>query len=204
MLKVLVASGPTLEPLDPVRFLSNRSTGTMGKYLAQAARVRGHKVSWVQCPRDAETARDLLNVLKRILPKYDVFFMSAAVCDVRPRNFSAGKIKKDRLRAISFVKNPDVIAALSRKKKKSQVFVGFGIESKNVLVSGRGKLKSKGLDAIVMQKVTDRVSPFGDKKIDAYWLTRDGRVRKFLNAGKKRLSRIFVREAERLARWPRS
>ena len=205
-LKILVVSGPTVEPIDPVRFLTNRSTGTMGRYLVAAAKARGHRVSWVRCPEDAETARDLLKKLRGWVPKYDVFFMVAAVCDVRPAGFSSVKLKKTGLSSIRLVKNPDILQTLARRKKKGQIFLGFGIESKGIMESGFKKLRTKGLDAILMQKVTTRAVPFGDRKVDAFLLKKDGSCAKLLGVRKPKVAKILVQEAEKLflARWPRS
>src|SRR3989338_3246555 len=95
--RFLIASGPTREPLDPVRYLSNYSTGTMGRFLAAEAKKRHHAVDWVECPRDAETAIELQTQLQKRLPKSDVLIMVAAVCDVRPHRVSGIKIKKETL-----------------------------------------------------------------------------------------------------------
>ena len=117
----LIAFGPTREPIDPVRFLSNYSTGTMGRCLVEAAKIRGHRVDAVECPNDAETARDLENVLKARMAKTDVLVMAAAVCDARPEKLAAKKIKKQNLGSIKLVKNPDILAGLAKKKRKDQI-----------------------------------------------------------------------------------
>ena len=121
-MRFLIAFGPTQEPLDPVRFLSNRSTGTIGRYLVSAARKKGHRVEAVECPKDVQTARDLEKKLKKSLPKNDVLIMAAAVCDVRPRLVSAMKLKKDKLLTVHMVRNPDILAGLARQKKKNQIW----------------------------------------------------------------------------------
>ncbi len=198
-IRFLIASGPTEEPLDPVRFLSNRSTGVMGRYLAKSAKARGHQVTWVRCPQDARTARDLEKKLKNLLPKSDVFIMSAAVCDVRPAVVSGTKLAKKSIGTVRFVRNPDILAGLGRRKKKGQVFIGFGLESSSLEKRGLEKLKSKNLEAIVLQKVTENESPFGDKKIDALILRKKGPSARYRSITKERLSRVLVREAEKLA-----
>jgi phosphopantothenoylcysteine decarboxylase/phosphopantothenate--cysteine ligase len=200
MTRFLIASGPTQEPLDPVRFLSNYSTGTMGKRLVEAARRRGHRVTWVECPRQAQTARELQRKLSALLPKNDVLIMAAAVCDARPARVSAVKIKKGALSAIRLVKNPDILASLAKKKKKGQVFVGFGLESEKILENGLKKLRAKGLELIVLQKVTKKRTPFGERPIEAYLLKKDGDVRRFGSISKERLAGLLVREAEQGAR----
>ena len=90
-MRFLIVYGPTQEPIDPVRFISNYSTGTMGRHLVEAAEKRGHKVTAVECPTDAQTANELLAKLKKVLPKNDCLIMAAAVCDMRPKSVS--KIK---------------------------------------------------------------------------------------------------------------
>ena len=198
-LRFLIASGPTQEPIDPVRFISNYSTGVMGNYLAQAAKKRGHRVAWVKCPAEARTARELERKLRGLLPKKDVLVMAAAICDARPRFFSRTKIKKDALRTIPLVKNPDILAGLARKKKREQVFIGFGLESTNLVASGFRKLVKKGLDLIVLQNVRKGDTPFGEKAVQALVLGRDRAIRRFGRVSKSKLSGYLVREAEKLS-----
>ena len=187
-MKVLIVYGPTQEPIDPVRFISNQSTGTMGRLLVEAARHGGHEITAVECPKDARTARDLQSILGKLLPKHDVLIMAAAVCDARPEKVSRAKIKKENLKTIRLVKNPDILAGLAKRKKKGQIFIGFGIESEDVIENGFKKLKSKNLDMIVMQEISAKKSPFGDKAVDAMVLEKDGRIQKFKSVSKKKLA----------------
>lgn len=196
-IRFLIAYGPTREPLDPVRYLSNYSTGTMGKHLVAAAKKRGHTVRAVECPSEAESARDLEKILKRELPKNDVLIMAAAVCDVRPAGFSKAKIKKDKLASIAVVKNPDILARLAKNKKKGQTFVGFGLESENIRENGLKKIRSKNLELILLQQVTSKKNPFGEQKIDALLLTRENRSQEYLSVSKARLTEILIREIEK-------
>ena len=194
----MVASGPTQEPLDPVRFLSNDSTGVMGKNLVAAAKRRGHRVEWVECPRRARTARELERVLRRFMPKNDVLMMAAAVSDVRPAGFSGSKIKKEKLHSIRLVKNPDVLASLARRKKKGQVFIGFGLESRDLLRNGRRKLMKKHLELIVLQRVGQKKRPFGDVAVDATLMDARGGIKRHAAITKQSLARVLVRQAEML------
>lgn len=198
-LRFLIASGPTREPLDPVRFISNYSTGVMGTHLAGIARRRGHKVTWVRSPEDAETARELLAKLKALLPKHDVLVMATAVCDVRPRAVSASKIKKDRLATLRFVKNPDILATLARFKKKRQIFVGFGLESADVLANGLRKMEQKNLEVIFLQRVKNSKTPFGNTPVEAFLVAKGKRYRYFPTLTKARAADLIVREAEERA-----
>ena len=196
--RFLISSGPTQEPLDPVRFLSNYSTGAMGRHLDAAARKRGHKVTWVCCPDEAKTARDLLSKLAALLPKHDALLMAAAVGDVRPAVYSKRKIKKDDLSTLKLVKNPDILAVLSKKKKKDQVFIAFALETRDMFDNALKKLRRKKLDAIVMQKVTDKEHPFGDKAIGAFILETGGAFTGFRAIEKSRLAGLLIRKTEAL------
>ena len=195
--RILICSGPTQEPIDPVRFISNYSTGAMGKCLNDSAESRGHHVTWVQCPRDAQTARDLGALLKGLLPKQDALIMAAAVADVRPAGYSKHKLKKNSLKTIRLVKNPDILAALSKKKKKSQVFVGFALESRDMFDNAFKKLKEKNLEAIVLQGVTENDKPFGDKNIGAFVLEQKGNFAGFKSISKQKLAHFLIRKTER-------
>jgi len=157
-------------------------------------------VTWVECPTHARTALELQKALARLVPRNDVLIMAAAVCDVRPFHFSGSKIKKENLRVIPLVKNPDILASLKKKKKRHQVFIGFGLESSHIFENGFEKVVSKGLDLIVLQKVTKNSNPFGEKPIHAYLLDREKKRRRFGVISKNKLSKILVREAERLYR----
>lgn len=196
-MRFLIASGPTREPLDPVRFISNYSTGTMGKYLADEAKKAGHQVTWVECPKNVETAMELERELKKLLPKNDVLIMAAAVCDVRPLRFSGKKIKKDKLSAIRVTKNPDILAGLSKMKRKDQFFVGFALETENILRNAFEKLKRKGLDIIVLQQVTESKNPFGDKPIEVFILGRSEGIKRYSAINKQKLARMIISEVEK-------
>lgn len=197
-IRFLIASGPTQEPLDPVRFLTNRSTGVMGRALAKAAQRRGHRVSWVECPTQARTALELQAQLKKLLPQSDVLIMAAAVCDVRPERVSAVKLKKEALSSIQLVKNPDILVSLSKKKKKGQLFMGFALESKKMIENGLAKLKEKGLGILLVQKVASGSDPFGERPVEAVLLDREGRVERLGLIGKDKVAWLLVRRAEKL------
>ena len=107
-------------------------------------------------------------------------------------------IKKENLKSVSFVKNPDILAGLSKKKKKGQIFIGFGLESQNMLENGAKKMKEKGLELIVLQKVQKNKTPFGDKSIEAFLLYKDANrpLKRFGRIHKKKLSEFLILEAE--------
>ena len=170
----------------------------MGKYLVQAAKKAGHQVTWVECPKNAETALELNVMLKRLLPQNDVLIMAAAVCDVRPLKFSVRKIKKDNLSLIHLTKNPDILASLSKIKRKNQIFIGFALESENIFKNAFKKLKEKKLDLIVLQKVTEKINPFGDKPIEAFFLGKSEDVKRYRAIKKQKLAQLVIDTAEEL------
>ena len=168
----------------------------MGKCLNDAAIKRGHRVTWIQSPKDARTALELQKKLEGLLPKNDALIMAAAVADVRPANFSRDKIKKDRLRNIRLVKNPDILAVLSKKKKKGHVFVGFALETKKPFENAVKKMKDKKLEAIVLQQVKENDAPFGNRLIDAIVLENEKNFTAFKSVSKQRLANFLVRKTE--------
>ena len=195
-IRFLIVSGPTREPIDPVRYLSNYSTGLMGKFLAETARKKGHRCVWVRCPEDAETARGLEVLLKKRVTDCDVLIMAAAVCDVRPATVSKIKTKKRALKTLRLVKNPDILASLARKKKPGQIFVGFALESQNLLRNAAEKMRRKHLEMILAQRVTPAERPFGDTEVRAVLLRKDGTRRPFGKAGKRKIAEKLIQEAE--------
>jgi len=164
-MKLLVTAGPTREHLDPVRFLSNRSTGKMGFAVAQAAAERGHVVTLIAGPVslptpagvtriDVVSALDLLAAVEEQLPGHDAFVMSAAVADWRPKRASATKLKKSGMSPVLELEpNPDILKTLLPLKGR-RLFVGFAAETGDPLAEARRKLEAKGLDLIVANDVT--------------------------------------------------
>ena len=165
-MRLLVSAGPTREFLDPVRFLSNRSTGRMGYAVAAAGVAAGHEVTLVSGPVALPppdglaafvpivSARDLLDALRKRLPSADALVMTAAVADFRPADVAPLKIHKGDMPAeLRLVRNPDVLATL-RPLKEDRLFVGFAAETDAVLESAAAKLARKGLDLIVANDVT--------------------------------------------------
>lgn len=161
---VLVTAGPTREFLDPVRFLTNRSTGKMGYALAEEALRRGAEVILVSGPthvfpppeavvRDIQTAEDMKREVSKHFPKADVVIMAAAVSDFTFAQTASSKIKKEKFgESIKITPAPDLLQELSRKKG-SKVLVGFAAETENVVDNAIKKLKKKSLDMIVANNV---------------------------------------------------
>lgn len=162
--KILITAGPTFEPIDPVRFVGNRSSGRMGFALANAAAQRGAEVTLVSGPVslatprhtrriDVRTAAEMMAALEGLFPESDALIMSAAVADYAPASVAGQKIKRDRSGpselSISLKSNPDILRTLGSKKTK-QIVVGFSLETEHGLENARKKLAEKKLDAIIL------------------------------------------------------
>ena len=161
-LRVLVGAGRTEEPLDPVRVLSNRSSGRMGFALAEAARDRGAEVTVVSGVTSVEpphgvrlvpagTAIEMERAMRREAARADVVLMAAAVADYRPARVASGKIKRESSRlSVELVANPDILAGLSSRRRRGQILVGFALETSDGLRNARAKLAAKGVDLVVL------------------------------------------------------
>jgi phosphopantothenoylcysteine decarboxylase/phosphopantothenate--cysteine ligase len=158
--QVVVTAGGTREPLDPIRFLGNRSSGRMGYALARAARDRGARVTLVsttggEAPYGAdlvsvETASEMCGAVLDALPGSSVLLMAAAVADYRPSEVVGHKIKKDgRDRFLELERTPDVLAQVALQRSPDQVIVGFAAETEDLVENAREKLRRKHLDLIV-------------------------------------------------------
>ncbi len=185
--KVVVTAGPTREPLDPVRFISNRSSGKMGYALARAAARRGAQVTLVSGPTalagpegvrtvPVVTAQEMHGAVLAEFDTATAVFMAAAVADYRPRSASGHKMKRsgDSLRP-EFVPNPDIVAELGARKRH-QTVVGFAAETESLLENARGKLHRKNLDLLVANDVTRADSGFDVETNAVTLLDRDGTV----------------------------
>ncbi|MAK28002.1 MAG: hypothetical protein CMI22_06520 [Opitutae bacterium] len=164
----LISAGPTREWIDPVRFLSNPSSGKMGYALARAAVDRGMQVTLVSGPTAlkapagaevlfVETAREMQEAMSQRFAKADLIIMSAAVSDHRPETRSKQKQKKEQMRmTLDLVANPDILMELGKQKKNGQTLVGFAAETENLLPNARRKLREKNLDWIVANDVSEK------------------------------------------------
>jgi phosphopantothenoylcysteine decarboxylase / phosphopantothenate---cysteine ligase len=164
--KILISAGGTREAIDPVRYIGNRSSGKQGEALAIEARNRGAQVTMVLANSSVadiagiqtlrvETAVQMHDALQANIMACDVLIMSAAVSDARPTTVAQEKIKKSDLQTIDLVSNRDILKELSEVVKDSQVIVGFAAETSNLEEAGRTKLKSKKLDLIYVNDVSD-------------------------------------------------
>lgn len=185
--KVLVTAGGTREPLDPVRYLGNRSTGRMGYAIAQAAAARGADVVLVSAPSalpvppgvrrvSVETAREMREAVLREYDDADVVIKAAAVADYRPKTVAANKIKKSEGEfTLVLERNPDILLELGQKKRQ-QVLVGFAAETTKLEEYARGKLAKKNLDFIVANDVSRPDAGFAVDTNCAKLFMRDGTV----------------------------
>jgi len=173
--KVLITAGPTLEPIDPVRFISNHSSGKMGYRLAEEAKRLGASVCLISGPSNetlAETSIDLVNVTtsdqmeKEVMNRYqnsDIVIMAAAISDYTPKSYSNKKIKKEsesKVFTIDLKKTNDILYNLG-KLKKDQLLIGFALENNNEIKNAKKKLKEKNLDIIVLNSLNDEGAAFG-------------------------------------------
>ena len=164
--RVLVTAGPTEEPLDPVRFLTNRSSGKMGVALARRAAARGASVTLVAGPLKVpppalahyipvRTAREMYDRVMEAFPETDIVIKAAAVADFRPAFTEGTKTgKKDFGGSLRLLENPDILMELGRKKQDHQILVGFAAETHDALEHGKAKLAKKNLDMLVLNDVT--------------------------------------------------
>jgi len=165
--RVLIGAGRTEEPLDPVRVLTNRSSGKMGVALAEAARDRGAEVTLVAGPMSAPTphgvtlvsvttAEEMRAAMESRAASASLIVMAAAVADFRPARTRAGKIKRGAgAVTLALEPTPDIVAGLGARRRKGQVLVGFALETSNGLARARGKLAEKRLDLVVLNHPKD-------------------------------------------------
>lgn len=185
---VVISAGGTREPLDPVRFLGNRSSGKQGYALARTAVARGARVTLVAAntaladPAGVDvvrvgTAVQLREAVLKAAADADVVVMAAAVADFRPAEYAGGKIKKkdgQEPAPVALVRNPDVLAEVSADRaREGQVVVGFAAETDDVLANGRAKLRRKGCDLLVVNEVGESKT-FGSEENEAVILASDG------------------------------
>jgi phosphopantothenoylcysteine decarboxylase/phosphopantothenate--cysteine ligase len=185
--RVVVTSGPTHEPIDPVRYIANRSSGKQGHAIARAAAEAGADVALISGPvnlpdpagvrtKHVETARDMLDAVDAALPA-DIFVATAAVADWRMAQTGASKIKKSNGGAprLNLVENPDILATIAhRNHGRPKIVVGFAAETNDVLAHARKKLDAKGCDIMVANDVSPSTGIMGGDTNTIHIVTRDG------------------------------
>jgi len=180
---VLITAGPTREKIDPVRYLTNRSSGRMGYALAEAALRRGARVLLVSGPTSitppsaaeltrVESTEEMRDAVLRLLPEATIVIKTAAVADYRPKAVAGQKIKRKGPMTLELEATPDILKELSARKT-SQIIVGFAAETDNVLENARQKLLAKNLDAIVVNDVSREGIGFDSDRNAVTIITRD-------------------------------
>lgn len=197
--KVLITSGPTVEPIDPVRFISNHSSGKMGKAIAETLAEAGAEVTFISGPVNAypqdqnisiikvKTAQEMYEASKTYFDAADITILAAAVADYTPSKVAAEKIKKigDEGMIIDLIKTVDIAAALGKIKKSAQMIVGFALETENLQENALKKLESKNLDFIVLNSPKDEGSAFGHDTNKISIIDRGGKAAHFGLKSKK-------------------
>jgi phosphopantothenoylcysteine decarboxylase/phosphopantothenate--cysteine ligase len=212
---VVVTSGPTYEPIDPVRFLGNRSSGRQGHAIAQSAVCAGARVTLVSGPValpdphgatviHVGSAMEMRDAVEAALPA-DAFIGAAAVADWRVEDVAAEKIKKGQRPAatLRLVENPDILAELSKRKARRPAFViGFAAETEDVTANAKAKLERKGCDLIVANSVAHGTSTFGGEANEVHLIDADG-IESWPSMSKAEVAdRIIQRLAAELAKRP--
>ena len=203
--RVLVTSGPTHEPIDPVRYIANRSSGKQGHAIAAAAAAAGADVTLVSGPVNVpdpsgvkiikvETARDMLKSVEHALP-VDIAIFAAAVADWRVANAGDQKLKKQAGKTtpeLSLVENPDILATIARQKtQRPKLVIGFAAETENVLANARAKLAKKGCDWILANDVSKQSGVMGGDR-NSVTLVRASGVETWPTQGKEEVAAMLV------------
>lgn len=189
---VLISSGPTIEPIDPVRFISNYSSGRMGNSLAHEAASRGAFVTLVSGPVSEYPVHPNIQIIKvnsaaemhtsctEQFPKADICIMAAAVADYTPQNPEPDKIKKKEENILlKLLKTKDILADLGKLKSKKQLLIGFALETNNEIENAKEKLHTKNLDFIVLNSLKDESTGFGFTTNKVSIISKDHTVSKF-------------------------
>lgn len=201
---VLITAGPTREFFDPVRFLSNPSTGRMGYAIAEASLKKGFRVTLVSGPTSLEdvpkarmirvvSASEMHRAVMKECAKADLIIMTAAVSDYRPKIISRQKIKKEKKTlAITLAPTQDILYEVGLRKKKGQVLVGFAAETHELKKNALGKIKRKNLDFIVANRVGEKGSGFESANNQALLIDAQGDTTLFPLMSKKKLAVMIL------------
>jgi phosphopantothenoylcysteine decarboxylase/phosphopantothenate--cysteine ligase len=216
-LNILVVAGPTRELIDPVRFITNYSTGTMGYAVANTARNAGHKVTLItgpthlKHPREMKTitvitAQEMFKAVKACFKTADCVIMAAAVSDFRPEKYCVNKIKRSgSMRVLRLKKNPDILSWLGRRKG-DRLLIGFCMETSNLMDNARKKMRLKKADLIVANRIdtrpacliTGRRDSFGPGTTTVFILGPEQQSMELKNVSKQKVSRILLEKIEHL------
>jgi phosphopantothenoylcysteine decarboxylase / phosphopantothenate---cysteine ligase len=213
--RILVTAGPTREEIDPVRYISNHSSGKMGYAIARIARLRGAEVTLVTGPTaiaapygvrvvNVESAQEMREAVLDHLPNTDVVIKAAAVADYRPKLRAASKVKKNAASlAIELEKNPDILAEIGTRKE-GRVLVGFAAETDDLVANATQKLTLKNLDMIVANDVSQPGAGFNVDTNIVKMLFRDGHVEELPLMGKDEVAGKILERVEQLRKDSKS
>ena len=204
---ILVTAGPTYEMIDPVRFISNHSSGKMGHEIAKEAASLGANVVLVTGPTQINLRNNSIKVVNVTsademfekclseLKKMDYLIMAAAVSDFKPKKISKTKIKKNIKKTfnLELVKNIDIISELSKLKKNNQKVIGFALETENEIANAKNKLEKKQLDAIVLNSISDENTCFNSEKNKIHFITKT-KTKKFKLKFKNEVAKDILHE----------
>ena len=206
---VIITSGPTIEPIDPVRFISNRSSGKTGFHIANEANARGiENINFITGPTsfipekvnviNVERAIEMREEVLKLYGDADVLIMAAAVSDYSSAKYYSEKLKKEQNKFnLKLVKNPDILLELG-EKKEDQLLVGFAVETENIFENAQGKLVRKNLDLIVLNEVSEKNRAFDVDENQVYFITGK-EMKKFEKMTKREIAVKLWDEIERLA-----
>ena len=203
-MRIVISAGPTREAIDPVRYITNRSTGKMGYAIAEAAREKGLEVVLVSGPVNLErpegvefiqieSAAEMAQAMKQSAENADIIVMAAAVADYRPKQYSTSKVKKsDGDMCIELERTEDILLSLGKNKKPGQILVGFAAETDDLLQNAQGKLERKNLDYIAANIVGVPGRGFGADNNAITLLSRDGSRTEFALQSKEALAESLL------------
>jgi phosphopantothenoylcysteine decarboxylase/phosphopantothenate--cysteine ligase len=201
-LRILITAGPTREPIDPVRYIGNRSSGRMGAALAEAAIAAGNTVTLIVGPAtvpmpskvhriDIETAAEMQSAVLRQFPAHDLLIMAAAVADFRPIRISGEKVSRGGSLQIECEPTEDIVAAAARIRRPDQRIIGFSLESDGGLARAKAKLNRKGLDMIVYNPLETMDSA----SVGAVLIYADGRSEAVAKGSKAEFATVLISRA---------
>jgi len=203
--RLLITAGPTREPIDPVRYISNRSSGKMGYAVAEAALAEGHDVTLISGPASVDpprnanlipvsTSDEMFEAVHRHADKCDICVLCAAVADYKPANVSSIKIKKrDAKFSLELIPTRDILDSLGHKQDRQFVLVGFAAETDHVEQNAAKKLRAKNCDIIVANDVSGADSGMESDGNEVIILFRNGEKTKISRAPKKNIARDLVK-----------
>lgn len=209
-MRFLITAGPTREPIDPVRYLSNRSSGKMGYALAAAALAKGHKVVLISGPVSipapegailvrVETAQQMYDAVAAAIPGADAAIFCAAVADYRVAEVAGEKIKKTgETLTLTLIKNPDILGSARSVFGFTGVLVGFAAETEKLAEHAVGKLRRKGCDLLVANDVSRTDIAFDRDENEVELFYRDGRHENLARASKREIAEGLVARVEAL------